>query len=424
MVGGGIFAVLGVVAIQARGAAPLAFAIAGALALLTAYSYSRLAVAYPSRGGTIIFLDRAFETGLATGTLNNLLWAAYLVTLALYAEAFANYGATFLSGGRASPTGTHVLVSFAIVGPTLLNLLSAAIVARTETAVVALKLGLLAIVGAAGATSVSGSRLAPDTWPALPAIVTAGMLIFVAYEGFELIANAAEDVRHPEITLPRAFFGAVGLVLVLYVLIAAVTLGSLDPAVISRASDFALSEAAKPSLGATGFRIVAASAVLATFSAINATLYGAARLSFSIAKEGELPPALEHKVWNQPIGLLLTAAGALVLANTLDLKSISSIASASFLIIFAVVNGAALRQASVIGASRLVAGLGLAGCLAAVVALLVKTFQTDPAAVAVLGALLLASAGAELLWLSSKRGECRPSARTPTPTPQAPTGAT
>lgn len=67
MVGGGIFAVLGLAVQLARGGTPVAFAIAGLVALLTAYSYARLSVAYPSQGGTVSFLVRAFGTGIFSG---------------------------------------------------------------------------------------------------------------------------------------------------------------------------------------------------------------------------------------------------------------------------------------------------------------------------------------------------------------------
>ena len=60
MVGGGIFAVLGTAVEIARGATPLAFALAGVIALLTAHSYARLSASCPSAGGTVSFLDRAF----------------------------------------------------------------------------------------------------------------------------------------------------------------------------------------------------------------------------------------------------------------------------------------------------------------------------------------------------------------------------
>jgi amino acid transporter len=73
MVGGGIFAVLGLAVQLAHGGTPVAFATAGAVALLTAYSCAKLSVAYPSRGGTVTFLDRAFGAGIFTGSLNVLL---------------------------------------------------------------------------------------------------------------------------------------------------------------------------------------------------------------------------------------------------------------------------------------------------------------------------------------------------------------
>ena len=58
MVGGGIFAVLGLSVVPTRGAAPVAFLIASSVALLTAASYAKLSVAYPSRGGTATFLNQ------------------------------------------------------------------------------------------------------------------------------------------------------------------------------------------------------------------------------------------------------------------------------------------------------------------------------------------------------------------------------
>jgi amino acid transporter len=64
MVGGGIFAVLGLAVELAGGGVPLAFALAGAIALLTSYSYAKLSVAFPSEGGTVDFLVRAFGSGL------------------------------------------------------------------------------------------------------------------------------------------------------------------------------------------------------------------------------------------------------------------------------------------------------------------------------------------------------------------------
>ncbi|MCB2224605.1 MAG: APC family permease [Actinobacteria bacterium] len=404
MVGGGIFAVLGVVAAQAGGAAPLALLLAGVVALLTASSYALLSVEYPSRGGSVVFVDRVFGVGLATGALNNLLWFGYLVTLSLYAAAFANYAATFVTGDGAVPALLyHGLVTAAVLVPTALNLLSAAAVARAETAVVLIKLGILVVVGVAGAFTVDAARLATSTWPALPSIAAAGMLVFVAYEGFELIANAGEDIRNPRRNLPRALYLSVGIVVVLYVTIAAITVGTLTPSEIAGSSDFALAAAARPALGQLGFTLVASAAVLATLSAINATLYGAARLSYSIAAEGELPPTLERSVWSEPVGLLITAGATLVLANVLDVTAISSIASAVFLIVFGAVNLAAFSSSRGRALRRAAAGLGVLGCAGSLIALEADTVGTRPGAAVLLAVIVALSVAGEAWWLRSRR---------------------
>ena len=96
MVGGGIFAVLGLSVQITKGAAPLAFLLAGLVALLTARSYALLSKVYPSRGGTVTFLNRTFGAGLFSGGINVLLWLSYIVMLALYSQAFGSYAASFL----------------------------------------------------------------------------------------------------------------------------------------------------------------------------------------------------------------------------------------------------------------------------------------------------------------------------------------
>ena len=142
MVGGGIFAVLGEAVALSHGATPVAFLAGGVIALLTGLAYARLTVAYPSRGGTVTFIDAAFGSNLLSGSLNLMLWLSYLVTIALYATAFASYAQTFFDP-YASALLTHVLISLAIVVPTLANLISAAVVSRVETVVVAIKIVLL-----------------------------------------------------------------------------------------------------------------------------------------------------------------------------------------------------------------------------------------------------------------------------------------
>ncbi len=147
-------------------------------------------------------------------------------------------------------------------------------------------------------------------------------------------------------------------------LVAIVTVGTLPVAQIVGAKDYALAEAARPAFGKAGFVLIAVTAMLSTASAINATLYGAARLSYVIASDGELPELLEHGVWGRPIeGLLITAAVTLAIANLLDLSSLSTMGSAGFLLIFAAVNGANVVLAERTGSRRWLSLLGVGLCL-------------------------------------------------------------
>ncbi len=98
MIGGGIFAVLGLAVQLAKGGTPVAFVLAGIIVLITSYSYAKLSITYPCQGGTVEFLNQAFGTGIFTGSLNILLWLSYVVMLSLYSYAFGSYAASFFWG--------------------------------------------------------------------------------------------------------------------------------------------------------------------------------------------------------------------------------------------------------------------------------------------------------------------------------------
>jgi amino acid transporter len=407
MVGGGIFAVLGLSVQLSGGGAPIAFLVAGIIALLTAFSYVRLSVAYPSQGGTVEFLNQAFGRGLFSGSLNILLWLSYIVMLSLYAHAFGSYAAS-LVGVAGNPWLEHLFISLVIVLFTVLNVAGATAVGRSEVWIVALKVAILVAFVVAGLFYVDARRLALDTWSPPLTLLAGGMLIFLAYEGFELIANTARDVRNPRRNLPRAYFLAVGIVIVLYVAVAAVTVGNLSLAQIAGARDYALAEAARPFMGQGGFALIGVAALLSTASAINATLYGAARVSYIIAKEGELPAFLEHKIWRKPIeGLLLTALATLLVANLFDLGSIALMGSAGFLLIFAAVNGANLVLGRRSGRRGWLAGAGLAACVVALAILLIQAASSDVVQLLALPLMVILSVGVEATYRKFRAAERR-----------------
>jgi amino acid transporter len=298
--------------------------------------------------------------------------------LSLYAYAFGSYGSTFFPEAM-QPMGKHILITGAIVIFTILNVLGAKKVGESERYIVATKIAILLVFLGVGLRSMSGHQLQlQDIGGSLP-VIAGGMIIFLAYEGFELIANTAENVRNPTKMLPRAYYTSVGFVIALYVLIALVAVQNLPVKEIVAAKDYALAEAAKPFLGSNGFTMIAIAALLSTGSAINATLYGAARISYVIAKEGELPERLEEKIWNRPIeGLLITTGVTLLLANLLDLSRIAIMGSAGFLLIFAAVNISNARLSSITKSRKGVSILGATVCLAALAVLISQRSMTSP----------------------------------------------
>ncbi|MFZ0833893.1 MAG: APC family permease [Mycobacterium sp.] len=395
MVGGGIFSVLGLTVQIAGAGGYLSFVAGGVIAALTGRSYALLSVCIRSRGGTAFFLDKCFGTVIG-GPLNVLLWLSYFVMLGLYAVAFGSYGAALIGVDPDGPW-CKVLASSVVLVFAALNLAGARIVGRAEAVLVYGKLAILLLFCAVGLAFVDGDRVSPVHYPSVGVIVYAGALIFLGYEGFELIANAAEDARDPRRNLPLAYGISIGVVIALYVLVAFVAVGNLDVGQIDRDRDYALAAAARPFLGSAGFVLIGIAAVISTASAINATFYGTGKFTYLMARHGELPRALGRPVWDRPIGgLLVTTAGTLVVVNAVDIEGISLMGSAGFLLIFAAVNFAVLRLRAG-RVTKLFAIVGAVACLGSFGALTAYTAVTTPGHLWVLGGFLLGAVVVESL---------------------------
>ena len=392
MVGGGIFAVLGLAVSLAQGGTPIAFLIAGLLALITSYSYAKLSLTFPERGGTVKFINEGFGKTIFSGGINNLLWVSYIIMLSLYASAFGSYAPNLYSIVNES-VDFHIYASAVIIGATIINYYSIKIVGKIESFAVIVKLIILLAFVGIGCYGLFGSehlsQLSVSNWETPLKLLTGGMVIFVAYEGFELIANAAPDVINPKKNIPRAYYGSVIFVILLYIIIAIVTVGSLPFSEIKEAKDYVLAEAAKPMLGQVGFTIITIAALISTFSAINASILGGTRVSYEIAEDDELPHHLTGKLWNQPIGLLITSVLTLIVANILKLESISTTGSVGFLLIFAIVNYTGFKLYDKINGNRIIPLVGFILCITALAVLLQQEYSSNKIGVIVAVSVIL-----------------------------------
>lgn len=398
MIGAGIFSILGVVA-EASGAAMwLSFLIGGVVALFSTYSYAKLGAKFPTAGGAVEFLVQGWGKGYISGGLNLFMWVGYVIAIALYAQGFSSYAMTFITESP-SPVLIKAVAAGAVILFTLLNMLGAGDVGKAETFIVAVKVSILVLFAGAGLFFIHPANLAPLHWNSTEYIFFGAGVLFIGYEGFGLITNAAGNMDNPSKSLPKALYLAVFIVILIYLAVSITVTGNLSTGQIAAARDFALAEAAKPFLGMLGFKLIAIAALFSTASAINATLFGGANVSYMVAKDGELPAVFaKNEVKGATGGLLITSLMVICFILFFDLAGIAMMGSGAFLLVYAAVNAGHLRILKHTGARAWIVVVSLVLCIIMFGILEVYTYRKAPEAVYTMIALLIASFVAEAVW--------------------------
>lgn len=391
MIGAGIFALMGI-AVQIAGKfAYLSFIVAGIIAAFTSYSVARLAVKFPSKGGPVEYLNKAFGKGTFAGGLNIAMWLGYLIVTSLYAKAFGEYG-TALLGMEDNSFLLPILSSSIVILFVFINFIGASLVGKSELVTVMVKTGVLLLFCAVGLTTVQTEELMVATSFHFSDVVFASGVIFMSYEGFGLVANTAEDLRKPSKNLPIALFLSVGIVMLIYILATVVVVGNLSLPEIGNAKEYVLAEAARPLLGNLGFEIMAIAALFSTASAINATIYGPVNMVQETSKAQQLPSFFTKDFFGHHSGIALLITGGIVLliTNTLNLESIAEVGSLVFLMIYTAVNIANFKLRHQTKSKIWLVVLGISGTTFAFAALFYYQWQKDSFSIYVfLGLILL-----------------------------------
>ena len=198
MIGGGIFSVLGVTITMAGHLAWACFVLAGVVALLTARSYVALASASKAAGGPFGYLRELGHEEVA-GWIGWLLVLGYVFAMAVYAFTFGRY----LANVFGAPVVVARLASLGVVAAlVLVNLRGVSASGRSEDVIVIAKVLILAAVSAVGVLAFDVHRLQPVADKGAGGVFVGAAVIFVAYEGFELLSYDRDDIADPERTLP------------------------------------------------------------------------------------------------------------------------------------------------------------------------------------------------------------------------------
>lgn len=397
MIGAGIFSILGVVAEAAGSAMWLSFLIGGIIALFSTYSYAKLGVKYPTAGGAVEFLVQGWGRGAMSGGMNLFMWIGYIISIALYAQGFSAYCMTFFTN-TPTPFLSKSIACGIVVFFTLINMLGAGDVGKAELFIVIVKVSILILFAGVGLFYVNPENLAMSQWSSIESIFFGAGVLFIGYEGFGLITNAAANMRNTSKSVPLALYSSVFIVIAIYLAVSITVIGNLSASEIFKAGDYALAEAAKPFLGEAGFKLIAIAALFSTASAINATLFGAANVCYMVARDGELPSYFARTEWrNATGGLLITTALVIIFILFFDLAGVTMMGSGAFLLIYSAVNAGHLKILSQTGAKKSLVMISLLLCMALFCILEIYTWQHSRSAVYTMVVLLIGSFAVERL---------------------------
>jgi amino acid transporter len=414
MVGAGIFALLGEAGAVAGAAVWLSFLIAGIVAGLLGYTTVKLGIRFPSSGGIIAYLVEGFGNGRLVGIASWLGYiAAIVIVCSMVAVSFGSYAASLFIGDDAGAAWDNVFTTAVVLGALAINLIGSRIVDRAQSAIVIALLAVFGVFILVTFTEIDWGRLAVDRYPSASDIVASVALTFFAYLGFSVITFAAGDLADPAHQLPRAMYAALGLTAGLYVLISLGVFGTLAVDEVVGYGETAIAEAARPSLGDAGFAMMAIAALLATASSVNATLYASGNLTKMLASIQQFPPVFGRELrGGVRVGLLITAAAVLVVANLVDLSAIASVGSAIALGVFLLVAVAGYRRRADTGAHTAIVLAAIATTTIVLVFFAIDTARNEPAT---FGAILAIGAFATAAdWLFKRhRGATGPGPSVP-----------
>ncbi len=328
MIGSGVFALTGQMAELTGALFPFAFISGAVVAAFQAYSYIKVASAYPSAGGIAMILKKAWGPGVITAGASLMMALSMVINESLVARTFATYALRpFDLQGH--PVAVPAIAVGVVALTLVVNLLGNEVIGRVATVSAAVKVfGVLGfgIVGLwASGLSFPVAEQGWNQGGSVSSFIGASALGILAYKGFTTITNSGDEVVEPEKNVGRAIILSLVVCVAVYLVVAFAVGSSLTLDEIVEARDYALAEAARPALGDAGVTATVLLALVATASGILASMFAVSRM-ITMLTEMELIP---HSHMGMPGSVLdhntvYVAAIAATLAAFFDLSRIAS----------------------------------------------------------------------------------------------------
>jgi amino acid transporter len=277
MIGAGIFALTGQIAALAGPLFPLSFVAGAIVTAFSAYTYIKMSNAFPSAGGIGMILKKAYGPTTVAAGAAMLMALSMVISESLVARTFGAYTLRALGADPGSFLVPVLGVGLIIVAY-LVNVSGSRSVGLLSIAMAALKVGGIALFGAAAlwASGISFEATGGDA--GATGFIASIALSILAFKGFTTITNSGAEITNPHRNVGRAIILSIAVCVVVYLLVAFAVGSSLPLDRIVAAKDYALAEAAQPALGQTGFYLTVALALVATASGLIASVFAVSRM--------------------------------------------------------------------------------------------------------------------------------------------------
>ena len=376
MIGGAIFVIVGPGISAAGPALIIAFLLNGVITLFTALTYAELGSALPATGGGYKWVREGLPrpNSYLSGWMA---WFAHTIAGSLYAVAFGTFLGHLLASAEIIDSSLglpleKIFAAIAIIIFTFINIRGSSHTGKVGSAIT---FSQLIIIGILIIAALAAMTLTNPNWPAnfrdffpngTTGLVLAMGLTFIAFEGYEIIAQAGDEIKKPKKNIPKAILISLGIVVSVYVLFAFVFIGGLNPLQVEQPAwefigsfgELGIIEAAEYYLP-FGALIVLAGGFVSTLAALNATTFAASRVSFAMGRNHDLPPMFNklHKKYRTPyVSTICSGIVMMILAMSFDLTMIALAASVMFLFLFVQVNAACITIRRLAKEKKLVYG--------------------------------------------------------------------
>ncbi len=314
MIGAGIF-VLPAKAYGLIGAYSLiAFVICAFVVVLIILCFAEVSSRFTETGGPYRYAREAFgpAVGFQVGWMN---WIARISAYATNCNLLIVY-LSFFWPAAGSGFVRAIVITAITVSLTVINYIGVRNAAITSNFFTIAKLLPLLLFISTGLFFLTPDNFTLGDYPAYGSFSTAVLLLIYAFTGFENAGVPAGEIVNPRRNMPIAIMLAIAIVAVIYILIQAVSIGTLPNL---GGTERPLADAASKFLGPIGASIIAAGAITSVIGNLNVSILSTPRIPFAMAVHHELPKSLAavHPRFRTPY-VAIVATALLMLALTLS----------------------------------------------------------------------------------------------------------